>query len=93
MTKKQLADALRRYLDCDPARDNRGDTPAKQAREILAAYDAEEGTADELAETQRQLALYRQAMNEIDDRIEYRSFDKRTITDIMADLTAKLARK
>lgn len=34
----QLADALRRYLDCDPARDNRGDTPAKQAREILAAY-------------------------------------------------------
>lgn len=94
-TKKQLADALRALLDADPSQVKRKSLAGvKQAgREALTAYDAEEGMADKLTETERQLALYRQAMNEIDDRIEYTSFDKRTITDIMANLTDKLARK
>lgn len=39
-TTDKLAAALRRYVDCDNARDNAGDTPAAQARAALAEYDA-----------------------------------------------------
>ena len=46
-----------------------------------------------LHEVERQLDLYRKAINKIDDRIEYTPFTKKTITDILADLTAALANK
>lgn len=48
----QLADALRRYLDCAPTRDAPGDTPAKQAREALA-YDARKPEPPSLADALR----------------------------------------
>ncbi|CAG9229320.1 hypothetical protein [Burkholderia vietnamiensis] len=42
-THDKLVAALRRYLNCDPARDVGGDTPAAQARAALAEADAEGG--------------------------------------------------
>lgn len=41
---KQLLDALKRYLDCDPTSTLGGDTPANQARSAIAA--AEQAQAE-----------------------------------------------
>ena len=39
----------------------------------------------------RELELYRKAVNEIDDRIEYTSFDRQAIYEILDRLSASLA--
>lgn len=47
VTSSALADALRRYLDADPARDANGDTPASQARRALRMLVTAEPTAED----------------------------------------------
>ena len=49
--------------------------------------------AEPVAELERQLDLYRRAVNEIDDRIEYTPFTKRDIYLILLRLSEALIAK
>jgi hypothetical protein len=44
-----------------------------------------------MSKVEQELALYRNAVNEIDDRIEYTDFDRQSIYEILDRLTASLA--
>lgn len=52
---KQLLDALKRYLDCDPTSTFGGDTPASQARKAIAAAEQAQQAESDLLRNARQL--------------------------------------